>query len=197
MTVSSAWFTRVRMSWRWRAVAAVVGVVALASAGASAAAGTAAAGTAAQAAPRVIATTDVGEYPMGLAVNPRTGTIYVLNTYNDFVDRVAVINPRTNKITNTISFKGTSYSPADLAISPVSGDVYVTWYNRNYSGGVTAISGRTNKIIATFRFRSPDSGVVSPVNGDVYLTNRQKNGHNAPTHSSVPESSICCRSSRL
>jgi DNA-binding beta-propeller fold protein YncE len=35
----------------------------------------------------VIATTDIGEYPIGLAVNPRTDTIYVLNAYNDFVDR--------------------------------------------------------------------------------------------------------------
>jgi DNA-binding beta-propeller fold protein YncE len=159
----------------------VVGVVAVASAGAAAAAGTAAAGTgtAAQAVPRVIATTDVGAYPTGLAVNPRTGTIYVLNSYNDFVDRVAVINPRTNKITTTISFKGTSYSPADLAVSPVTGDVYVTWHHGSNAGGVTMISGRTNKIIATFPFRSPSSGVVSPVNGDFYLTKPQMNGHNS------------------
>jgi DNA-binding beta-propeller fold protein YncE len=92
---------------------------------------------------------------------------------------VAVINPRTNKITTTISFKGTSYSPANLAVSPVTGDVYVTWYHGRNAGGVTVISGRTNKIIATLPFRSPDSGVVSPVNGDFYLTNPQKNGHNS------------------
>ena len=163
MTVSRAWFTRVRTSWRGRAVATVVAVVAVASA----------------AVPRVIATTDVGAAPAGRAVNPRTGTIYVLNSYNDSVDRVAVINPRTNKITTTISFKGTSHSPADLAVSPVTGDVYVTWYHDGNAGGVTVISGRTNKIIAALPFRSPSSGVVSPVNGDFYLANPRTNGHNS------------------
>lgn len=178
MTVSGSWLSGVLRSRRRRAaVAAATGVVALASA-VPAMAGTAAGATAAVA-PRVIATTDVGSDPMGLAVNPRTGTIYVLNTYNNFRDRVAVISPRTNKITATISFKGTSYSPADLAVSPVTGDVYVTWYYSNYAGGVTVISGRTNKIIATLLFRSPSSGVVSPVNGDFYLTNPEKNGHNS------------------
>jgi DNA-binding beta-propeller fold protein YncE len=68
------------------------------------------------------------------------------------VDRVAVINPRTNKITTTISFKGTSHSPANLAVSPVTGDVYVTWYDGSNADGVTVISGRTNKVIGSDSF---------------------------------------------
>jgi DNA-binding beta-propeller fold protein YncE len=128
-------------------------------------------------APRVIATTAIGQYPAGLAVNPRTGTVYVLNNYSSGSDRVAVLNPRTNKIATTIPIKGNVRNPAPmLAVSPVTGDIYVNGthtYSPSQSwvgGAVTAISGRTNKIIATIDFpqNSTMSMAVSPVTGKVY-----------------------------
>jgi DNA-binding beta-propeller fold protein YncE len=178
VTVSRGWFTRT--SWRGRTLAAAVGVVAVASAAVPAAA---AGATAAAPAPRVVATTAIGQDPAGLAVNPRTGTVYVLNNYSSGNDRVAVLNPQTNKIATTIPIKGNVWNPAPtLAVSPVTGDIYVNGTHTHSAsqswvgGAVTAISGRTRKIIATIPFHAPHGGVVSPVTGDFYVTNTQMNG---------------------
>jgi DNA-binding beta-propeller fold protein YncE len=180
VTFSRAWLTGVLKSRRGRAACATaIGAVALASAMPAAAAGA----TAAAPAPRVIATTAIGQYPAGLAVNPRTGTVYVLNNYSSGSDRVAVLNPRTSKIATTIPIKGNVRNPAPaLAVSPVTGDIYVNGahtYSRSQSwvdGAVTAISGRTNKVIATIGFHAPRGGAVSPVTGDFYVANTQMNG---------------------
>jgi len=168
VTVSRAWLSGIRTSWRGRAaVAAAVGAVALAAAVPAAMAGTPAAGAAA-AAPRVIATTDVGADTTALAVNPRTGTIYVLNTYNNFEERVAVISPKTNKITATISFRGTSTSPMDLGVSPVNGDFYLTNAQANGRTSVVVING--DKVRATVGVPRYGSVLtVSPLTGDVYV----------------------------
>jgi DNA-binding beta-propeller fold protein YncE len=109
--------------------------------------------------------------------SPRTGTVYVLNNYGSGSDRVAVLNPRTNKIATTIPIKRNVRNPAPvLAVSPVTGDIYVNGTathspSQSWVGGaVTAISGRINKTIATIDFpqNSDMSMAVSPVTGKVY-----------------------------
>src|SRR4051794_23638641 len=51
------------------------------------------------AAPGVTTTIPVGNAPEGVAVNPKTDTVYVANEYDD---TVSVISGRTNTVTATI-----------------------------------------------------------------------------------------------
>ena len=169
MAVSGAWFPGVLTWWRGRAaVAAVMGALALAPAATAAAAGT----TAQAAAQRVIATVRVGDGPSALAVDPRTGAVYVVNGGSR---TVSVISGRTSKVITTVAIKESrALAPWAVTVSPVTGDVYVSSIQIT-SGppvkhlAVTVISGRTHKIIATIPVNGTVSG-VSPVTGDVYLT---------------------------
>lgn len=187
MAIAGVWLPGVLRSWKGRtAVAVMIGVAALASGAVPAAA--AGRPTEPAAAPKVIATVPIGSNPAAMAVSPVTGEVYIVNDYSysysdNQEDRVAVINPRTNKITAFIPIKGNSRYGGDVAvaISAATGDVYVTgaylagrsqqWVN----GGETVISGRTNKIIAAIPFHDPTGGVVNPITGDFYLSNNKSN----------------------
>lgn len=181
MAGAGIWLQGVLKSWRGRAgVAAAIGAVGLAAAVPA----VALAGTAAPAGPRVIATTAVGANPSSLVVNPRSGTVYVVNNYlSNGSERVAVLNPRTNKLTATIPIKGglSGGKVAVLGVSPVTGDVYVDGASPDgawVGGAVTVISGRTNKVIGTIPFHDPHGGVVSPVTGDYIVANTKMNNSN-------------------
>ena len=61
----------------------------------------------------------VGRDPDGVAVNPRTHTIYVTNTTSG---TVSVINAKTNTVSKTIKV---GRNPWGIAVIPLTGTVYV------------------------------------------------------------------------
>ena len=93
-----------------------------------------------RAAPHVVETIPVGEYPLGIAFNPRNGNLYVANT-ND--DTVSVIDGAANAVVATIPVGS---SPRGLAYAARSGDMYVS---ETFSDSVSVIDHRTNAITAT------------------------------------------------
>jgi YVTN family beta-propeller protein len=128
------------------------------------------------------ATITVGIGPMGVAVNPVTGAVYVavaggdLLAHPDLRGTVAVISGRTGKVTATIRIG--SY-PTSVAVNPVTGAVYVANVGNIYNAGngtVSVISGRTGKVTATIRVGSvPYAVAVNPVTGTVYVANSGSN----------------------
>jgi YVTN family beta-propeller protein len=73
----------------------------------------------------------VGDYPLGVAFNPRDGNMYVAN-YGD--GTVSVIGIITNDVVATISV---GQGPQWLAFNPRNGNLYVT---NSISGTVSVIS---------------------------------------------------------
>lgn len=69
---------------------------------------------------QVTATIPVGTAPFGVAVNPKTGTIYLANTGDD---TVSVINGRTSTVAATVPDGG---APADIAVNLKAKTIYVT-----------------------------------------------------------------------
>jgi YVTN family beta-propeller protein len=62
----------------------------------------------------------VGLGPAGVAVSPRTGKVYGVNSGDN---TVSVINGRTGTVTSTV---GVGQGPAGVAVSPQTGKIYVT-----------------------------------------------------------------------
>jgi len=80
---------------------------------------------------RVVTTLGVGDYPLGVAFNPRDGNIYIAN-YGD--GTVSVIDSATNSVIATIPV---GQGPQWLAFDPHNGNLYVT---NSISGTVSVIS---------------------------------------------------------
>ena len=85
----------------------------------------------------VVATVHVGGAPAGVAVNPRTSTIYVANESRN---TVPVINGRTNTIVATVRHVAT---PVWVAVNPRTSTIYVTNAFENEVSVLTACQGRT------------------------------------------------------
>src|SRR5260221_1088222 len=99
----------------------------------------------------VTATIRVGRFPVGVAVNPRTDTIYVANANSG---TVSVISGRTNTVVGTIRV---GRVPGGVAANPRTNTIYVTNDRRDSTGQV--ISGQTNAAAATLRVgRAPARG---------------------------------------
>jgi YVTN family beta-propeller protein len=81
------------------------------------------------------ATIPVSSGQFGVAVNPKTNTIYAANYFSN---TVSVISGRTNTITDTISFPANSY-PYDVAANPRTNTIYVA------SLGSDVVSVLTNR----------------------------------------------------
>jgi YVTN family beta-propeller protein len=114
----------------------------------------------------VIANVRTGNEPMGVAIDPSTGNIWVLN-YNS--NSISIINPVSYTVTATITGFN---NPEDLII--INGYAYVT----NYGGNtVSVVSTSTNSITATISVGSnPFRIAVSPINSSqVYVTNYGSN----------------------
>jgi YVTN family beta-propeller protein len=78
---------------------------------------------------------------VGVAANPKTNTIYVVN--QTVAGTVSVINGRTNTVVATIPV---GINPEEAAVNPKTNTIYVT----NDGGGtVSVISGKTNTVVAT------------------------------------------------
>jgi YVTN family beta-propeller protein len=97
----------------------------------------------------VIATIPVGYGPIGVAVSPNGGTVYVTNA-NEAT--VSVINTATNTVSATIPV-GTA--PFGVAVSPNGGTVYVA---NEVSNTVSVINTATNTVIATIPVGSDPKG---------------------------------------
>jgi YVTN family beta-propeller protein len=105
---------------RFAALAAVL----TAGVGLSAAAQPAGAATQAPARhPAVTRTIPVGSGPIGVAVSPMTGRIYVTNSVSG---TVSVINGRKDTVVGTIPIGG---QPSAVAVSPRTCEIYVTDYS--------------------------------------------------------------------
>src|SRR5260370_42519443 len=86
------------------------------------------------------ATIRVGRVPAGVAVNPRTDTIYVANLNSG---TVSVISGRINTVTATIHLGGRF--PVGVAANPRTNTMYVTRAGTVVTHGRgSVISGRTN-----------------------------------------------------
>ncbi|KKG14163.1 hypothetical protein EO94_15715 [Methanosarcina sp. 2.H.T.1A.3] len=115
----------------------------------------------------VTATVPVGDYPMGVAVNPTGTKVYVAN-YND--NSISVIDTSTNAVTATVS---AGNNPRGVAVNPTGTNVYVTNY---FSNSVSVIDTSTNTVTATVSVGSRPMGVaVNPTGTKVYVANYNDN----------------------
>ena len=97
---------------------------------------------------KVITTIKLHAQPWHLAVSPKTGDIYVINSVND---NVSVIRGKTDKVIATVSVaakapSGTPVDPYELAVSPVTGAVYVVSSGYHTGNVVTVISGEQTPV---------------------------------------------------
>lgn len=75
----------------------------------------------------VTATIPVGSFPIGIAVNPLTGTVYVTSgVTNHYHGGVSVISGRTNTVTGTVELGG---EPEGIDVDVLTGAVYVANYD--------------------------------------------------------------------
>src|SRR5216683_689259 len=117
----------------------------------------------------VTATIRVGRFPVGVAVNPRTDTIYVANANSG---TVSVISGRTNTVTATIHLGGRF--PVGVAANARTNTIYVTRAGKIVARKtVSVISGRTNMVVATVRVGYPAAfGVAAnPRTNTIYVAN--------------------------
>jgi len=111
----------------------------------------------------VTATIPVGSGPIGVAVDPAAGSVYVANYSSD---SASVIDEATNTVTDTIPLGGHAW---DVAVDPAAGTVYVT---NNGDGTVSVINDGTNAVTATIPVGSrPNEVAVDPAAGTVYVAN--------------------------
>ncbi len=102
-----------------------------------------------------------GARTSGLAVNSRTGTIYIA----DFVpNTVSVIRGRTSKVVATVHV---GLGPTWIAVNPRTNTVYVA---NNTFGTISVI--RKNKEVARLRlFNEAHAIAVDPATRRIYITN--------------------------
>jgi YVTN family beta-propeller protein len=105
----------------------------------------------------------VDSYPVGIAVNPNTGKIYVAN---EFSNTVSVIDETTDKIQATVKVDSFPYG---IDVNPLTNRVYVA--NRG-SNTMSVIDGSTNLKMADVHVgNSPIDVAVNPSSSLVYVTN--------------------------
>ena len=105
----------------------------------------------------------VDSYPVGIAVNPNTGMIYVAN---EFSNTVSIIDESTDKIQATVKVGSFPYG---IDVNPMTNRVYVA--NRG-SNTISVIDGSTNLKMADIHVgNSPIDVAVNPSSSLVYVTN--------------------------
>lgn len=105
----------------------------------------------------ITTTITVGDYPLGVGVNPTTNRIYVANgdSYN-----VSVIDGNTKSIIATV---GVGELPYGVGVDYLTNGIYVA--NRS-SGNVSVISGNRNTVIANINVggaANPNAVGVNPL----------------------------------
>jgi YVTN family beta-propeller protein len=112
----------------------------------------------------VIATVQVGNYPISLAFDPVNGDIYVSNYGSN---TVSVISAYNNTVMATLAV---GQLPAQVAFDPSDGEVYVA-----SDGGLSVISSSTNAVVANVssaRGGIPEDFAFDSANANIYLANR-------------------------
>jgi YVTN family beta-propeller protein len=113
----------------------------------------------------VTATIPVGEGPNGVAVDPITGTIYVVNQQDG---TMSVIDGATKTVVTTIPLGRNTASA--VAVDPVTDSIYVT---NVYGNDISVVNGATNTITATIPVGDQPLQVsVDPATDIVYVTNQ-------------------------
>ena len=106
---------------------------------------------------------DVNTFPVGIAVNPNTGKVYVAN---EFSNTVSVIETETDKVKSTINAGDFPYG---IDTNPLNNRVYVT--NRG-SNTVSVIDGSIDsKLLDISVGKSPVGIAVNPTANWIYVTN--------------------------
>jgi YVTN family beta-propeller protein len=109
----------------------------------------------------------VGDTPQGVAINPRTNTVYISNTRSN---SISVIDGTSDKVVKTIDI---DYSPFGMAFNPNTNKLYVA----NTEGGtVSVIDGISNKVVKTvITGGSPTNIAINPKTNMIYVTNTYLN----------------------
>ncbi len=121
----------------------------------------------------VTATLPMGPYPAGVAINPVTNRIYVVNECTSSNDcskgTVTVIDGATNNLLTTVAV-GTF--PTAVAVNSVTNQIYVV----NQSGNtVTVIDGVTNNTTPVAVGNLPRAVAVNSVTNQIYVANEDDN----------------------
>jgi len=110
----------------------------------------------------------VGNYAVGLAVNPTTNMVYAANYSSN---TVSVLDATKESIVGTIDLGAQSTNPSELAVNPITNKVYVTT-GRN---SIVVIDGSTDRVTTTLRVgTSPSKNAtyalaVDPTKNQVYV----------------------------
>ncbi len=122
----------------------------------------------AQAAPKVIATVGVGEWPLGVAVDPETNRVYVANSS---ADTLSVLDGATGAVLDTVLVGSAPYG---VAVNPITGRVFVA----NMDGqSLSVCDTATNAVIDTIPLPgSPHGLAVDPETNRIYVAARAING---------------------
>lgn len=106
---------------------------------------------------------NVDTYPVGIAVNPSTGKVYVAN---ELSNTVSVISTNTMRIEKTI---GVENFPYDIDLNLLNNRIYTT--NRG-SNSVSVIDGSTDSVLYNISVgQSPVGIAVNPAASWIYVAN--------------------------
>jgi DNA-binding beta-propeller fold protein YncE len=114
----------------------------------------------------------VGDYPIGVAVNPATNTVYAATVStvapNYGSGALAVINGTTNTLVATVPIGDL---PVGVAVNAATNTVYVP----RQGGFLTVIDGATNTIAATVPLHYNPGGpiAVNPATNTVYVSTNE------------------------
>jgi YVTN family beta-propeller protein len=105
---------------------------------------------------------NVGDFPLGVAINPAGNIAYVANYYSD---SVSVVNLTNNVVTNTIAVGG---FPFGVVINPAGTIGYVV----NNSGSVSVINLTNNVVTNTIAVGvAPTNLAINPAGTLAYVSN--------------------------
>jgi YVTN family beta-propeller protein len=123
----------------------------------------------------VTATIQVGNNPIGVALNPTGTTAYVTN-YSD--GTVSVIDTATNTVYGPAITVGTN--PVNVALNPAGTLAYVTNYGSNSVSVIdTANDANQNTVIATIQVGTNPVGVaLNPAGTLAYVVNNSQGSNN-------------------
>ncbi len=163
LAVSPAWIPDAAQAATARTTARASTQAASAQAAGAALAKTAPAGQVSHA-----ATIPVGRLPSSVAVDPRNGTVWVVNSLDNTVSE---ISEATSTVVATVRV---GISPVDVAVDPTSATVWVTClgpYGRpDADNTVAEISAATRKVIATIKVGQAPFGIgADPRSGTVWV----------------------------
>jgi YVTN family beta-propeller protein len=109
---------------------------------------------------KVIATIPLSKASGGIAVNPKTDTVYVPNGGH----KVIVIRGQTNKVVSIISVGRNADS---VAVNPATNTIYV---DNSRDGTISVINGQTKTVVATIPLGRDESQIaVNPATNTIYV----------------------------